>query len=108
MLAVRAPVVRREDEKRALNDDEIVLLLARADASRLHVPIRVTLATGVREGELLGLRWEDVDLDAGTVTVRRKARYFTGQGVVFSQPKTKNSRRTIELAPTAVRLLREH
>lgn len=63
-------------------------------ASRHDAPIRFTLMTGLREGELLRLRWSDVDLKGRVVNLRGS--------------KTANSRRRIELSLAAVRLLSVH
>ena len=54
------------------------------------------LATGLRQGELLGLRWEDVDLDAGRLTVRHTLANVGGT-LTLLEPKTSRSRRTVML-----------
>jgi integrase len=61
----------------------------------------------MRQGELLALRWSDVSLDRKTLSVTRSLSW-TKQGPVFVPPKTKKSRRQIELAKTAVHALRAH
>ena len=61
----------------------------------------VAIATGLRQGELLALRWEDVDLDAGRLTVRHTLTR-NGQEWAFSEPKTDQSRRTVALTPGAI------
>lgn len=87
--------------------DELRTLL---DACRdHHVGPLVTLAalTGLRQGELLGLSWGDVDLDAGTLTVRRSmSRSWGATGWALAEPKTTRSRRTIHLPGRAVEALR--
>lgn len=105
--AVPAPSVKVRGERRALSAEEIAALLAVAAGTRYNVAIRFTLATGLREGELLGLKWEDVDFDAGTVQIRRAASYVNGT-VTFGVPKTERSRRTIELSAATLHLLRTH
>jgi integrase len=68
----------------------------------------LSLTTGLRMGEALGLRWSDVDLDAGTLRVSRQVqRMREGGGLVFSEPKNA-SRRTLELPQRAVEALRSH
>ncbi len=68
----------------------------------------LSLTTGLRMGESLGLRWSDVDLDAGTLGVSRQVqRMREGGGLVFSEPKNA-SRRTLELPQRAVEALRSH
>jgi integrase len=63
--------------------------------------------TGMRRGELLGLRWIDVDLDAGRVAVRQP-RVVIDHAVHASEPKTARSRRSVALDPATVAALREH
>ncbi len=68
----------------------------------------MALALGLRQGEALGLLWDAVDLDAGTVTVRRALQRQAGKGLVLVEPKSRAGRRTIKL-PDALRdALRVH
>lgn len=67
----------------------------------------VALATGLRQGELFGLRWSDLDFAIATLHVRR-ALVRTPTGFGFAEPKTEGSRRTINLPAVAVAALREH
>jgi integrase len=63
----------------------------------------------MRQGELLGLKWGDVDLEGATVSIRRTlTRTGDGKGGTLGDPKTKRSRRTIPLTPQAVEALRRH
>ncbi len=63
---------------------------------------------GLRLGEASGLKWEDLDLAAGKLTVRRALQRQRGKGLVLVEPKTPRSRRTIHLADCAVEALRRH
>jgi integrase len=65
------------------------------------------LGTGLRQGELLGLRWEDVDLDAGRLRVRHTLANVKGE-LTLLEPKTDRSRRTVLLADAVVTALRAH
>jgi integrase len=56
----------------------------------------LAVSTGMRQGELLGLKWEDVDLEAGTLRVRRTLSTALGGGFSFSTPKTAKGRRSIK------------
>ena len=64
------------------------------------------LATGLRRGELLGLKWEDIDLERGDLRVRRQVFRINGE-VVEAPLKTKNAYRTLPLAEDTVSVLRE-
>lgn len=63
--------------------------------------------TGLRKGELLGLKWTDVDLNAAKLSVRRSLK-VTEHGLDFGPPKNKASRRSVPLNKTAVAALRAH
>ena len=72
---------RAEDrEMRALTPEEVRHLLAACHDPQLRAVIHVAVTTGLRLGELLGLRWGDVDLDGATATIRRSAQYLPGDG----------------------------
>lgn len=73
---------------------------------RLAALWAVALYSGCRQGELLGLKWGDVDLEGGTLTVRRTLVRATAGVPVFNEPKTSTSRRTLSLAGAAVAALR--
>jgi integrase len=68
----------------------------------------VALALGLRQGEALGLRWEDVDLEAGELSVRQTLMRLKGKGIVFGTPKSKMSRRTVSIPPSLLRALKAH
>ena len=67
----------------------------------------LALLTGMRQGELLGLRWIDVDLDGGALHIRQALQRLPGH-VDFVPPKTKRSRRQVLLPPLAIDALRQH
>jgi integrase len=94
-------------EIRILSKNEIGVVLDAARGSELHLPILVSLATGVRRSELLGLRWSDIDLDAARLTVNQALERVRGK-TTFKAPKTRTSRRTITLPAACVCALREH
>jgi integrase len=86
-----------------------LLKAARGDRLEALYVLATTIATttGMRQGELLALKWEDVDLENATVSVRRTITK-SGERLLLGEPKTKKSRRTIQLTGSAVRALREH
>jgi integrase len=82
-------------------------VLAKLEGRSIY-PILVTaLATGMRRGEFLALRWRDVDLDGAVLRVEQSLEQ-TKAGLRFKSPKTKHGRRSISLPPSAVAVLREH
>ena len=83
------------------------VLLRAAHGQRLEALYVLALTTGMRLGELLGLRWRDVDLEAGKLQVRHTL-VRTPNGVQLSEPKSGRARRRIALTRNAVRALRQH
>lgn len=99
-----------EIEVEALQEEDVAKLLeALQDApAQYSVITQLALLTGARRGEICGLRWSDVDLDAGTISIERTLQYIPGKGTVFTSPKTKRSRRCIKIGPDCVQLLQEY
>jgi integrase len=80
-------------------------LLVAARGHRLERLLALALATGLRLGELVGLRWEDVDLDGATLTVRRAIQRVDGR-LTADRPKSERGRRRLALPATIVGVLR--
>ncbi len=99
---VRVPQTRKE-EIQPLTSGQVGTLLGAATGERLEALYVVAIHCGLRQGELLGLKWEDVNLDAGTLQVRR-----TLSGGKFTPPKTAKSRRSVKLTAGAAEALKEH
>ena len=70
--------------------------------------IALTAHTGLRQGEVFGLRWEDIDLEQAALHVRRSLAHVVGKGAVFQAPKTMKSRRNVALMPKDVEELRSY
>jgi len=97
-------------EGRTMTVDQARTFLASVANDRLEAAYVVALALGLRRGELLGLAWADVDLDAErpTLTVRRSLKRLPKVGLVADATKTKGSRRRVHLPAQAVDALRRH
>ncbi len=74
---------------------------------RLHAAWLLLATSGMRRGEALGLRWSDVDLDAGRASIRQTVIAIQHE-VHFGTPKTAKGRRTVSLDATTIAALREH
>ena len=96
---------RRETE--VFDQAEVDRLLEAARGTRLGLPVLLAVTTGLRRGELLGLRWQDVDLEGGKLAVRQSIEQ-TKAGLAFKQPKTQKGRRVVTLPPMTVDGLRRH
>jgi integrase len=103
---VNPPRVERK-EMQALDAAGAAALVKACGESVIGAAIVTSLGTGLRRGELLALRWGDVDLKAGLLTVQRAVER-SGCRTRFKDPKTKRSRRTISLPRFVVERLRRH
>jgi integrase len=90
-----------------LRADQIATVLAALEGHALQSIAVLALSTGARRGELLALRWRDLDLDGATVRIERSLEQ-TKQGLRFKAPKTKHGRRLVTLPAIAVEALRAH
>lgn len=102
--AVDPPRVKRK-EMVALDIPDIQRLLETAEPSPYKHVFFLALYTGLRRGELLGLRWSDVDLNHKTLSVNQNAIRLKGNGIILTKPKTERSRRLVQLSSDAVMLL---
>jgi len=91
----------------AFTEEQIGKLLTEARGTRLYIPLLLAVSTGMRRNEILALRWADVDLDAGRLSVRQNLEK-SKSGVAFKAPKTAKGRRPIDLSPSVVAALRRH
>lgn len=98
-------VVRTEPP--AMTPAEARRILAAVTGDRLEALWVLALATGMRQGELLGLRWQDVDVEGATLRVAYALTRRDGE-YVLDEPKSAKSRRTVALPAFAVTALRDH
>ncbi|MDQ0790933.1 integrase [Streptomyces sp. B3I8] len=90
------------------NVDEARQFLTATHNHRLHALFELALHTGLRKGELLGLRWEDLHLDAGTPAIRRTLQRTSAGGLTTLPTKTRASERCIALPTRCVQSLKLH
>ncbi len=93
---------------RFLNPKDIAILLDACEDDDLRTLIFVALSSGLREGELLALRWSDLDLKAGRLQVTRTLHYLGKGGLQFGEPKTRRSRRRVSMSKETARVLTLH
>jgi integrase len=94
-------------EMHVWSPEQLRTYLDHVRSDRLYAAWLLFATTGMRRGEVAGLRWADVDLDAGRVSPRRP-RVVVNHQVLVSEPKTAKGRRSIALDPATVAALREH
>ena len=102
----RAPKSERV-EGRTLSPEEARSFLATLKGHRLEVLFTMMLATGLRRGEALGLRWDDLDTKRGVLRVQRQLQR-EGEGLITKEPKTTRSRRVVNLPTPLVKMLADH
>ncbi|EHN76248.1 integrase [Streptomyces sp. NRRL WC-3753] len=91
-----------------LTADEARRLLTASQGHRLHALFELALHTGLRKGELLGLHWEDLDLDTATAAIRRTLQRTSTDGLTTLPTKTRASERRIALPTRCVQSLKLH
>ncbi|MFK4084025.1 tyrosine-type recombinase/integrase [Kribbella sp. NPDC020789] len=95
------------DVNRGATEEQANLLMKAAKATRLYALFVLALYLGLRRGELLGLKWDDIDWIEKTLTIRRTLQRVGGKLQAVS-PKTKRSKRTVPLIELCLRALRVH
>jgi len=104
--AVKPP--RAEHKEIQVQDETGTAELLRSlEGTRFHLAALLAVGTGMRRGELLGLRWQEVDLKAGKLAVRQNLQQ-TSSGLLFKSPKTAKGQRSISLMPSTVTALKQH
>lgn len=104
---VRAP---RPDARTHLNvsREQVRAVILAAKGGRLEIPVMLAATTGLRRGELLALRWSDVDLEHASLHVLQALEQTRTNGVKVKSPKSRSSRRLVPIAPECVEMLRKH
>jgi integrase len=100
------PPSPRKKAMRTLTPDEVEVLFENAQDSYYYPIIYTAVSTGLRQAELLGLRWRDIDLDMLSISVSQVL--YKRRGIcVFKEPKTTHSRRRVAMTPKLALFLRE-
>ncbi len=102
-----APRVKRREMK-TLSAGQVRTLITTTKGTRWHALWVMLVTTGLRLGEVTGLRWDDVDLERGRAVIQRGVRRQKGQGLLFVEAKSESSTRTVHLTPAAIAALKEH
>jgi len=95
-------------EVKPLSQEQTSAFLNAVKGDRLEALYTVAIALGLRRGEALALRWEDINLEAGTLRVCHTLQNLKGGGWTLAEPKSRNSRRTLGLPQFASAALRDH
>lgn len=103
---VRAPRVEHREQS-VWTPTQVSAFLKHIEGTRLHMPVMLAATTGMRRAEVLGVRWKDIDLEAGVLTVAQTLTAVRGEPII-TPPKTDGSRRTIPLSKRTIASLRSH
>ncbi len=95
-------------EMKILDETQVNLLLVAAVNHRWEALFHLAVATGMREMEILGLKWTDLDWINQTLKVERQLLRPHGEGIQFSSPKTKFGKRSLKLGSKTIEVLRRH
>lgn len=109
---VQAPKARKPKRK-SYDDEQTKILLETLEKlsieeTKYKVAIILTVFTGVRLGELMGLEWQDIDLKNGIICINRSSQYLSDMGVFTKTPKTESSIREIAIPEFIISLLEEY
>lgn len=105
-----APRIKKKDA-RHLDDEQAKAFLAQVIAEpdiRVKAAFTVLLFTGVRNGELCGLEWKDIDFKMKIIHIRRASQYVSSHGIIDVPTKTENSMRSITVTPFVMQVLMEY
>jgi len=108
VAALATPPKVEKREITPFTPDQASCFLKAAMGHRLECLFTAALAVGLRSGECSALRWSDVDLHKGTITVRHTLQRKKNEGLLLLPPKSEKSRRTIELPAVCIRALEAH
>jgi integrase len=95
-------------EMRPLSADKARQLLSAARGSRQQALYHLAVTTGLRKGEILGLKWQDIDWERKRLSVQRQLQRIPGGGFSLVQPKTRRSARSVDLGGETTAILLEH
>ena len=104
------PPKAEQKESRFLDDVEVLELFHCLDKEAIQYKALITLLvyTGMRRGEILGLKWSDIDFNTQTINIQRAVLYLPNRGIFEDSTKTSSSQRIIKVADTALQLLKEY
>lgn len=98
----------KHNEMKTLTDSQVRDLLRVVKGSKYEALYLLAVSTGLREGELLGLKWSDVDWETRRLKVQRQLQRLSGHGLFFSEPKSQAGKRSVVLSTVVVSRLKSH
>ena len=104
------PPKPKHSEMKFLDETQVqqMLIVAQAKSDRFFALYHLAVSTGMRQGELLGIKWSDMDWERGLLQVQRQLTIKKGGGFELTAPKTKAGTRRLDLGESALQVLRDH
>lgn len=104
---VEPPRMSRAKDIETWSLEEATRFLEYTEGKHLHIAYVLAIYTGMRRGEILGLRWKDCDLEQGKISIRQTLN-LVGSELIFQSPKTKGSKRLITITENVIAALKKH
>lgn len=98
----------QKKEMKYYNEKQVKILLSEVDETRYSALYYIAVTTGLRQGEILGLKWSDVDWENNRIQIQRQLQRVSGVGKKLTELKTDASRRSVAIGNIAIRKLIEH
>ena len=99
---------KKYHEMKIYNAEQVFSFLLSAKESRFFLVYKLAFTTGMRQSELLGLKWSDIDWKNATIKIQRQAQQVNGKGIIFLPPKTRSGIRQIIIGRSILRELADH
>jgi len=113
-IIVRNPALAAKPPKRLIKEmkylplEQVEVLLAAVENTRFAALYHIAVTTGLRQGELLGLKWADLDWENRQLQIRRQLQRIHKEGLQFLEPKTSGSNRVVALGKLTIEKLKKH
>lgn len=104
------PPKARKPKRKYYDDEQCKILLENLETQEIKykVAIIITIFTGVRLGELMGLEWDDIDFRNGIISINKASQYLSEKGVYTKEPKTSSSYRNVSIPDSVIEMLEEY
>lgn len=90
-----------------LDESQVFQLIKAAETTPFFSQVVLAVFTGMRRGEIYGLRWPNIDFVSGTISIKQAAQYTKEKGIFFKVPKSEKSIRTIDVSPYVLEVLKK-
>lgn len=107
IIEATSPPALKQKEKQPWDTNQVKTFLEAAKAERLYPLFMLAIMTGMRRGEILGLKWDDINFTNGTISIKRSL-VKTDSGPIIQDVKTEKSKRAVSISEVVLQILKEH